>query len=89
MEVIEIEYEPTAHDKMIYLHRLREDIGDEAFRIGLAKVYARHLIEVKRWKGKKVVREDILFIVNMMLKERGLEGVSHNFIKKIEESIAH
>jgi hypothetical protein len=89
MEVIEIEYEPTAHDKARYLHVLREDIGEEAFRIALAKVYVRHLIELKQSLGKKIVREDILFIVNMMLKERGLEEVSYSFVKKVEESIAH
>lgn len=89
MKVTEVEYEPTAHDKARYLHVLREDIGEEAFRIALAKVYAKHLIQLKQALGKKVVREDILFFVNMILKEQGLEGVSYNFIRNIEESIAH
>ncbi|WP_019157255.1 hypothetical protein [Robertmurraya massiliosenegalensis] len=89
MKVIEVEKEITAHDKARYLHVLREDIGEEAFRIALAKVYTKHLIELKRWKGKKVVREDILFFVNMILKENGCEEVSYSFVKKVEESIAH
>lgn len=89
MEVIEIEYEPTAHDKARYLHILRDDLGEESFRIALAKVYARHLIELKQTLGKKVVREDILFFVNMILKENGCKEVSYNLIRKVEESIAH
>lgn len=89
MEVIEIEYEPTAHDKARYLHILREDIGDEVFRIALAKVYAKHLIELKMSLGKKVVREDILFFVNMVLRENGCEEVSYNFVRNVEKDIAH
>ena len=87
MKVTIIEEQPwNKHKKIDALHKLRNDIGETAFRSAVAKVEAIDLYEAMYWKGKKISVSDIHFIVNMNLRTLGCEEVSYATIQQLIQS---
>lgn len=82
MIVIEKNIEMSAQEKSIALQLLREDIGEDAFRSGMAAIFTNHYIDLMKYKGKKLTRYDLYINVNMILKNHGCDEVSYSFFRK-------
>lgn len=81
MEVIEKVKPMNIQEKMHVLQELREDMGEETFRLCVAKVYTKDIVELMYWKGKRISRADLLDRVNLTLVGCGCEPVSYGFIR--------
>jgi hypothetical protein len=81
MEVIERIKPTTKEEKMRVLQELREDIGEESFRICVAKVYTKDIIELMYWRGKKISRMDLYDRVNLTLVGYGCEPLSYGWFR--------
>lgn len=81
MEVTVIEHTPDYHEKAHMLQVLRKEIGEEAFRVAMAKLSSNHLIELIHHKGKKISRKDLVFRVNLTLIGYDCEPLSYGFFR--------
>lgn len=81
MKVIEVNKPMSKEDKMHVLQELREDIGEEAFRSAVAKVYTKDIVELMYWKGKKISRADLTDRVNLTLVGLGCEPMSYGWFR--------
>lgn len=77
------EREWNREDKMRALQKLREDIGDNAFRMATAKVQAIGIYEDMYWRGKRMKISDIHLMVNVSLRGYGCEEVSYATIQQL------
>ncbi|WJE54848.1 hypothetical protein QRE66_11855 [Bacillus cereus] len=69
-------------EKLHYLKLLREDIGEEQFRLAAAAIIAKDYVELLYWRGIKRDRMHVLERTNLMLRSMGCEEISYGFIRK-------
>ncbi|MGE7695576.1 hypothetical protein ACQKNC_15960 [Lysinibacillus sp. NPDC094177] len=69
-------------DKLKYLEKIREDVGEAAYRINAATIITKDYINLLRSRGIKKDRITILNQVNSRLNSIGVEKVSYGFIRK-------
>lgn len=81
MEVITVSYTPDTHEKIHMLEVLRPEIGEDAFRVALAKISTIHLLDLMKYTGKTITRKDLAFRVNLTLMGYQCEPMSYGFFR--------
>ncbi len=69
-------------EKLSCLQLLKNDIGDEAFRTTVARIYSEFYIRRVEYEGKEVRKIDVLRYVNEILVDNGVKPLSYSYFKK-------
>lgn len=68
-------------DKLNHLNAVRQDIGEEQYRLAVAAVLTEHYIKVMLDRKREVSKAMLYQIVNLHLRRSGIDEVSYGFIR--------
>ncbi|SIT90646.1 hypothetical protein [Edaphobacillus lindanitolerans] len=71
----------SAEKKVRELDHLRTSIGEDAYRTGVANIWAQYYSEQTDSYGRKFNRREVAFRVNTKLKNSGLETYSYGWFR--------
>lgn len=68
-------------EKINHLKAVREDIGEEQFKLTAAKIFAKYVIGLMYEQCKKLSRTDLMMKINVMLRGIEVDEVSYGFVR--------
>ncbi|UAK16121.1 hypothetical protein [Sporolactobacillus terrae] len=72
-------------EKIKSLEVVRSDIGEDLFRRICASVITEHYATAMRTRHGEINKTMILSLVNLHLREIGVEEVSYGFIRRVDK----